>query len=162
MTGFRKRYYSSWKSFWQDLTYLLSHRDEIKAAMHSKIISEAFRERLMLAVTEVNGCRYCRTFHIQQAYQAGLSADEIKSLVDGITPEDTPEEQKLAICYAKSWAESDTYPEEELQNQIRDQYGEKGYRAIQMVLRMIRMGNLLGNTSDYLLYRISFGRWSKG
>jgi hypothetical protein len=26
-----------------------------------------------------------------------------------------------------------------------------------MVLRMIRVGNLLGNSADYLLYRLSFG-----
>ena len=24
---------------------------------------------------------------------------------------------------------------------------------------MMRMANLLGNTADYLLYRLSFGRW---
>jgi hypothetical protein len=29
---------------------------------------------------------------------------------------------------------------------------------IEVVLRMMRMGNLIGNTLDYLLYRISFGR----
>ena len=30
---------------------------------------------------------------------------------------------------------------------------------INLVLRMIRVGNLWGNTWDLLLYRISFGRW---
>jgi hypothetical protein len=30
---------------------------------------------------------------------------------------------------------------------------------IDLALRMIRVGNLLGNTFDYVLHRASFGRW---
>jgi hypothetical protein len=30
---------------------------------------------------------------------------------------------------------------------------------IEVVLRVIRIGNLMGNTIDYVLYRVSFGRW---
>jgi hypothetical protein len=29
---------------------------------------------------------------------------------------------------------------------------------IEVILRMIRAGNLMGNTLDWLLYRLSFGR----
>jgi hypothetical protein len=28
-----------------------------------------------------------------------------------------------------------------------------------LAMRMIQTGNLLGNTVDFILYRISFGRW---
>ena len=38
-------------------------------------------------------------------------------------------------------------------------YGPQKAEAIETVLRIIRMGNLAGNTGDYLLYRFSFGRW---
>ena len=31
--------------------------------------------------------------------------------------------------------------------------------ALETVLRMIRTGNLAGNTWDYLLFRLSNGRW---
>ncbi len=155
---FRKRYYSSWRDFWQDLLYLLSHRNQIKGALREGHISPAFRERLMMAVTEVNDCRYCRTFHVQQAYQVGLSEQEIKTYLSGIIPEDMPLEEKLAVCYAKYWAENDSQPDLESQKQIREAYGEEGFDAIQIILRMIRMGNLLGNTGDYFLFRLSFGR----
>ena len=37
-------------------------------------------------------------------------------------------------------------------------YGEEKAAAIHIVLRMIRMGNLMGNTADYILYRLTFGR----
>jgi AhpD family alkylhydroperoxidase len=156
---FRSRYYSSPRKFWQDFRYMLSHRNQIKKAMQEEQISPAFRERLMIAVTEVNQCRYCRTFHIQRAYQAGLSKEEINNFLSGIIPEDIPLEEKIAVCYAQHWAENDGQPDEEYENQIRESFGEEGFDSIQMILRMIRMGNLLGNTWDYFLYRISFGRW---
>ncbi len=155
---FRKRYYSSWGAFWQDFLYLLSHRNQIKGALREGRISPAFRERLMMAVTEVNDCRYCRTFHVQQAYQVGLSEQEVQTYLSGIIPEDIPPEEKLAVGYAKYWAENDAQPDLESQNQIREAYGEEGFDAIQIILRMIRMGNLLGNTGDYFLFRLSFGR----
>ena len=155
---FQRRYYRSWSPFWQDLKHMLSHRDKIKAAMGSNLISVSFRERLMLAVTEVNQCSYCRRFHVGQAKKAGISTDEITQYLKGTIPEDIPEHQKLAICYAQHWAETDAQPDMEIQKQVIQTYGEQGFEEISMVLRMIRMGNLLGNTLDYLLYKISFGK----
>ena len=126
--------------------------------MRSELLTDAFRERLMLAVTEVNQCSYCRTFHVGQARKAGISPDEITKYLKGTIPEDIPEDQKLAVCYAQQWAESDTEPDPEFQDQVIEAYGEKGFQAISIVLRMIWMGNLMGNTADYLLYKLSFGK----
>ncbi len=157
--GFQRRYYSSLKNFWKDLRYLISHRDEIKGAMRSDLVRTAFRERLMLAVTEVNQCRYCRTFHVGQAKQAGIPIEEITEYLKGGIPDDVPDEQKLAVCYAQHWAETGADPDRDYVDQVRSTYSEKGFQDISMVLRMIWMGNLLGNTADYFLYRISFGKW---
>lgn len=157
--GFRRRYYSSLRNFWADLGYLLTHRDEIKGAMRSDLVPIAFRERLMLAVTEVNQCRYCRTFHVGQAKQAGIPIEEISEYLKGGIPDDVPEEQKLAVCYAQHWAETGADPDPDYVDQVRGVYSENGFQNISMVLRMIWMGNLLGNTVDYFLYRISFGKW---
>ncbi|MFL7812080.1 MAG: carboxymuconolactone decarboxylase family protein [Anaerolineales bacterium] len=157
--GFKRRYYSGLRPFWKDLKYLLSRRAQIREAMGSDTLPPDFRERLMLAVTEVNGCRYCRTFHVGQARQAGVSTEEITQYLQGLVPEDTPEDQKLAVCYAQHWAETNADPDPEIKDQIREVYGEGTARAIDIALRMIRMGNLLGNTADFLLYLVSFGRW---
>ena len=156
--GFQRRYYRGWKPFWQDLKTIISRQDKIKAAMDSSWLSAAFRERLMLAVTEVNQCSYCRRFHVGQAKKAGISTEEITAYLKGTIPEDVPENQKLAICYAQHWAETDVQPDSEFQDQVIQAYGKQGFEEITMVLYMIRMGNLLGNTLDYLLYRISFGK----
>ena len=156
--GFQKRFYNSWSAFWKDLTFLFSNRNRIKSAMRSDQLTRAFRERLMLAVTEVNHCRYCRSFHVQQAYQAGISKEEVQTYLEGAIPEDVPDDQKIAVAYARHWAENETRPDLAFENQLREFYGENGFLDIGMVLRMIWMGNLLGNTLDYLLYLLSFGK----
>lgn len=160
--GFSRRYYRGLKPFWQDFRGLMSRRDRIRQAMRTPELTPDFRERLMLAVTEVNGCRYCRTFHVGQARQAGVSLEEISEYLKGTIPEDVPEEQKLAVCYAQHWAEMDAVPDQDYQDQVREVYGEELFQSIEIALRMIRLGNLLGNTLDYLLYRISFGHWGAG
>lgn len=126
--------------------------------MRSGLISDAFRERLMMAVTEVNGCRYCRTFHVGQAKQAGISMEEITQYLKGTIPEDIPEDQKLAVCFAQHWAENETQADHDYETQMVESYGESEFQAISLLLRMIWMGNLLGNTWDYILFRISFGK----
>ncbi len=155
---FQRRYYQSISNFWKDLKFLFSNRDRIKLAMNSSEINPAFRERLMLAVTEVNLCRYCRTFHVGQAKQAGIPIEEIAVYIKGTIPDDVPEEQKLAVCFARHWAETDGHPDSDYIDQVRKTYGEDSYQAITMVLRMITMGNLLGNTWDFILYKVSFGK----
>lgn len=157
--GFPRRYYTGLKPFWRDFSYMISHRDQIREAMRSGTLPPDFRERLMLAVTEVNQCRYCQRFHIGQARQAGISTEEITHYLKGNIPEDIPEAQKLAVCYAQHWAESETDPDQEYLEQVQQVYGEEGLQAINIALRMIWMGNLLGNTLDYVIFRLSFGRW---
>ena len=73
----------------------------------------------MLAVTEVNLCRYCRTFHVGQAKQAGISIEEISSISEGDNPGEVPEEQKLAVCYARHWAETETHPDPDISTRSR-------------------------------------------
>jgi AhpD family alkylhydroperoxidase len=160
--GFWRRYYRGWKSFWKDFKFILSHRKKIKSAMSSDLVTAAFRERLMLAVTEVNQCSYCRRFHVGQAKKVGISVDEVTQYLKGTIPETIPEDQKLAVCYAQHWAETDADPDPDFQDQVKRVYGDKGFEEILMVLRMIRMGNLLGNTADYWLFRISRGKWGGG
>jgi len=158
---FQRRYYQRWSSFWRDLKYLLSNREKIKTALSSPRLNPAFRERLMLAVTEVNLCRYCRSFHVGQARQAGIPIEVITVYLKGTIPDEVPEEQKLAVCFARHWAETNSQPDPDYIDQVKEVYGEDGFQAINMVLRMITMGNLLGNTWDYLIYKISFGRWGQ-
>ncbi len=155
---FNRRIYRSFGQFWREFRYPLQNRDKIKKAMRGELVSFAFRERLMLAVTAVNGCRYCSYFHAKEAVKAGLPDDELQKLLTGVV-DDAPPDELTALLYAQHWAESNANPDPEARQKLIEQYGAERAEAIETVLRMIRMGNLLGNQWDYWLYRVSNGRW---
>ncbi len=65
------------------------------------------------------------------------------------------------LLYAQHWAESDTQPDPDVRKTVLNQYGQEKLNQIELLLRMIRMGNLLGNTWDFILFKISFGHWGR-
>lgn len=158
MNAFKRRRYHSVRSFLKDLGAILGHAVAVRDVMHAGRVSPSFRERLMLTVTSVNDCRYCANFHRAQALLVGVGAAEVASLLDG-TFEGVPDEEMLAFAYARYWAERDGLPEGEVRQQLVDGYGVHKASTIELLLRLIRTGNLLGNTWDYFLYRISNGKW---
>ena len=157
---FNKRTYSSPKELFADLFFPIRNRKRLKEATNKELLSPAFRERLMLAVTAVDGCRDCSYFHAKQALKSGITPEEISQLLSRDV-DNCPEEEAVAVIYAQHWAESDAYPDPEAVQKLQATYGIEKTEVIHLMLRMIRLGNLLGNTWDYLLYRISFGRWRR-
>jgi len=155
---FNKRTYKNPKEFFSDLWFPIRNRKRLREVTNKRLISPAFRERLMLAVTAVEGCRYCSYFHAKQALKSGLTPEEISRLLSGDI-DNCPEEEAVAVIYAQHWAESDAHPDQEAALKLQQTYGIEKTEAIHLVLRMIRLGNLLGNSWDCLLYRISFGKW---
>lgn len=77
----------------------------------------------------------------------------------GTIPTDTPKDEIPALLYAQYWAEADSRPDPKIQLKLVDTYGVEKSNEIEMILRVIRAGNLSGNLWDYILYRISFGHW---
>jgi AhpD family alkylhydroperoxidase len=160
MKPFQRRTYRNLGELLSDFRIIMSRRKEIRALMQGDIISPSFRERLMLAVTAVNQCRYCSFAHARQALTVGVSEDEIKALGQGLF-EGSPAEEVPALLYAQHWAELGGEPDEPARSAVVTQYGEPAVETMELALRMIRVGNLTGNTFDYFLHRISFGRWGK-
>ncbi|MBN1321555.1 MAG: carboxymuconolactone decarboxylase family protein [Thermoleophilia bacterium] len=156
--GFRKRFYRRPSELVADLYAVARERRRIGRYEEVEKIDPAFRERLMLAVTEVNGCRYCAYVHTKAALAAGLSDADIRALATG-SMEGCPPEQLPALLYAEHWAETNAKPDPETRERVVETYGKAKTEAMELALRMIRVGNLMGNTADYLLYRVSFGRW---
>lgn len=155
--GFNKRLYKNPGDFFSDLWLVFKNQNLLNEIMKNAIISHAFRERLMLAVTSVNGCRYCSYFHAKQALKSGMDTQEISQLLTGDFA-NCPEEEAPAIIYAQHWAESNGHPDAEALQRIRQTYGTEKTEAINLVLHMIRLGNMTGNTWDYLKYSLSLGR----
>jgi AhpD family alkylhydroperoxidase len=157
---FGKRIYSNLKEFFSDILFLAKNRKKMREVNKGTTISPAFRERMMLAVTAVNRCRYCSYFHTGEALKSGLSQEEISRLLSGEVTACPPEEVS-AVMYAQYWAESNACPDPIIVQKLQETYGQEKADAIQLVLRMIRIGNLSGNSWDYLLYRLSFGNWGQ-
>jgi AhpD family alkylhydroperoxidase len=156
--SFRRRTYRGLADFLGDVRFLVRNRSLVRQALRSGAISFSFRERLMMVVTEVNGCRYCSSFHSAQSLLAGVSADELRALLAGQIPEDSPAEELPALAYARHWAETNAHPDPDADRLLEASYPGETAGMIRIILRMIRAGNLLGNGWDHFLARASFGR----
>jgi AhpD family alkylhydroperoxidase len=156
-TSFNRRYYNHLGEIISDAKQIKSKRKQIKFLMRGGTLSEAFRERIMLAVTEVNGCRYCQYAHAKMALDAGLTKDEIEALTSG-SFHNCPEDEIPALLYAQHWAEKNGQPDMVTRQNVVELYDEVTVEDMELAMRMIRMGNLLGNTWDYVLFRLSFGK----
>ena len=153
---FNKRTYGV-REFFVDISFLTKNVSNVRRVMREKRIPNAFRERLMLSVTSVDGCRYCCWAHTREALKSGVEEGEIAGLLAG-SVDNCPEDEAIALLYAQHWADSDTRPDPEAVGRLEEAYGAEKAEAINLILRMIRVGNLSGNTWDRFLYRLSFGR----
>lgn len=160
MRPYPKRYYRHLSDLRSDILAVARGRLRLRAYGRDSAVDKAFQERLMLAVTEVNGCRYCAYAHARVALAAGLTRSEVEALAAGSFA-GAPAEQLPALFYAQHWAEADAKPEADARQALVDTYGPEKTDAIEQALRMIRVGNLLGNTGDYVLFRLSGRRWRR-
>ena len=156
---FTKRTYSLSELF-ADICYLVKNMRDVRRIMREKLIDNAFRERLMLSVTSVYGCRYCCWAHTREALRSGIDQNEITGLLTG-SVDDCPREEAVALLYAQHWADSNANPDPEATRRLQQDYGTEKAKTINIILRMIRVGNLWGNSWDCFLYRFSFGRLGK-
>jgi AhpD family alkylhydroperoxidase len=154
---FNKRLYKKPGDFFSDLWFIFRNLNKLNETMKNKVISFSFRERLMLAVTSVNGCRYCSYFHTKEALKSGMDTQEISQLLTGEFG-NCPEDEAPAILFAQHWAESNGHADTQTVQRIEQLYGTQKTEVINLILHMIRLGNMTGNTWDYLRYSLSSGK----
>lgn len=156
MTKYNRRIYRNLSELFFDIKSIMTQRNLMRPLMRGKIIDGAFRERLMLAVTSVNNCRYCSYAHAKQALTEGLDINEIQALQEGIF-DNSPSKEIPALLYAQHWAEARGNVDPQALEKITLEYDHNTLSAINLTLRTIKMGNLLGNTLDFLLFKLSLG-----
>ena len=157
MKRFRKRTYRSPLGLIADVFRVLSQPAGLSSLARGDSVSHAFRERLMLAVTGVNDCRYCSFLHSNLAAMTGLGGVEIKALLDGRI-DSAPSHEIPGLTYAIAWAQADGKPEPNLWDKLLSVYGESTAAQIELALRTIRIGNLAGNSWDAVLHAVTGGR----
>ncbi|HZW66985.1 MAG TPA: carboxymuconolactone decarboxylase family protein [Pseudogracilibacillus sp.] len=128
----------------------------IKTFINTKrtgLLSDHFIERIMLAVTEVNGCEICSYGHTKIALEMGMSEDEIHQILTG-QMDDFPAEESKAIFFAQHYADMKGKPAERSWHEIVSHYGEEKALAILSSIRIIMIGNSYGIAFGSLKNRI--------
>lgn len=149
-----KRTYGSFHELVSDIWFLFKNTPFVMKMTWNRILSRSFQERLMLAVTSVYHCRYCTWVHTGAALASGINREEISRILEGALP-DCPDDETTAILYAQHWADTDANPLPQATAKLEQAYGPDRARSIHLVLRMIRVGNLTGNTWDRHLHRLA-------
>ncbi|TCS82520.1 carboxymuconolactone decarboxylase family protein [Tepidibacillus fermentans] len=109
----------------------------------SKELTPDFIERIMLAVTEVNGCEVCTYGHTKMALEQGMSNEEVQMLLSGIT-DGIPNEEVKAILFAQHYADSRGNPTVDSWKRIVEAYGTTKALGILGAIRAIMIGNAYG------------------
>jgi AhpD family alkylhydroperoxidase len=116
-------------------------------------LDSEFIERIMLAVTEVNGCEVCSYAHTKMALEQGFSQEEIQLLLSGDTSK-VPAEEGSAIMFAQHYADSRGRPSPESWLRLSEVYGDSKAKGILGAIRIITMGNAFGIPYSALRSRI--------
>lgn len=117
-----------------------------------------FTERVMLAVTEVNGCEICSYAHARFALDAGLSEGEIRALLGGSSA-GAPDHQLPAIAFAQHYADTRGRPDPSAWSDLVDTYGEREASGILAATRLMMWGNAVGIPLSSLRARLKGRRY---
>jgi AhpD family alkylhydroperoxidase len=146
-----KKLFSVYELF-QIMTMAFRSIPLLKRAKTAGRMDKAFLERIMLAVTEVNGCAMCSYYHTKVALEEGFSAEEIRAMLGGSFA-NVPKEQLGGVLFAQHYADMRGKPSQESWTRIVAEYGDVGAGGILAVTRMIMMGNAIGIPSGSFLLR---------
>jgi len=112
-----------------------------------RVIDDKFVERVMLAVTRVNGCKVCSQAHAKRALEMGMSEDEIVSMLEE-TDKDVPKREAVALMFATNYADCNGKPDKVALERLYTTYGRKNGKAIIASCAIIMIGNTLGIAWD--------------
>jgi AhpD family alkylhydroperoxidase len=136
-------------------TYWLTHDAARTIRQFANLRSRSPRvtERIMLAVTEVNGCALCAYGHTRFALDAGLTDDEIRELLGGMG-DSVPDTELPAVAFAQHCADQRGRPDRDVWRRLVDLYGQDQALGVLATTRMIMCGNALGIPWSALLSRL--------
>ena len=125
----------------------------VKKAKKNKLIDDELEEKIMLAVTEVNGCELCNTFHTQKSEKIGISAIDIGILTSGGFNMGIKKEDSI-LEFAKHYALQNGDFSQSKFDKIIELYGEEFAQGVLGVIRIIMMGNTYGIATGAFFKRL--------
>ena len=150
--AFAKRFFTL-AAFADSARRLFAQVDDLHAALTRQNVPRTLSEKIMLAVTRVNGCRYCSYAHARLALQAGVTETELCDLLTGEFGHIPPHE-RTALLFAQHYAEQGDRYDAGAWQKLEDTYGADAARDMLVHIRLITFANLYGNTFDALLERL--------
>jgi AhpD family alkylhydroperoxidase len=147
------------RNFFKTVANVAASGPVLLRAMVRPKTSAALREKILLAVSAINGCRYCQWGHTHWAMAHGVPLEEINQIlacqIESLRAKDPAE--AAAILFAQYYAENLDHFDRESLASLREHYSDAQVSEILAYVRAITLGSLTGNTVDALLGR--FRRW---
>ncbi len=150
---FRKRIYNNLSDFLSDFLSFIINSFVYVRSVKNKGINRKLREKLMVAVSGVLGCKYCAWLHSEMALSHGVDAGDIQRLLSNELG-DFSKEEAIALAFAQHYSETGGRAQEQARQRLYKYYGREKARDILGYIQIIYFGNLAGNTVDALLERL--------
>lgn len=125
----------------------------LKSLKQNERLGHPFVEKLLLTISGAHGMRSKKGLAATHGMRAGLSAEDVGSLLQGQVVAATQEEAP-ALVFAREYAERGGDPDLDLLGQMVDHYGPATARDIVTSVRLMRAVSLLGNTWDAFCSRL--------
>lgn len=129
----------------------------LKKSKKYRLMNKKLKERIMLSVTEVNGCTLCSFVHTKVALGAGMSKENIKEILDG-EHNNIPVEDAVAVMFSQEFAYSKEHPSDDSVNRLIKEYGIKKAELVLAACNVITMTNGMGISMAMFGNRLRFRR----
>lgn len=150
---FSRQSYTDVQQLVADLRAIWLAPQDLVSLRDNPRISHPLLEKIMLAISGVNGCRTCSSAQARYAMQQGLSNTEISSLLRGEISYATADEAP-ALVVAQHYAEQKGHPDADMVRRLEATYGPEMALDLMVYMRLVMFANLAGNTIDALWSRI--------
>jgi AhpD family alkylhydroperoxidase len=117
-------------------------------------VDAGFREELMLAVSQLNGCVYCSWGHHEWAQISGVSNEELARL-EQLDPSGFDRRKWVAISYVRALVkENFVRVQPQLRRAMQHKYSAREIRDIELIAKIMDVGNRGSNTFDAMRSRL--------
>lgn len=124
--------------------------------------SRRLREEVMLAVTEVNDCRYCDWVHTRAALRHGADLDALGETLGRSIDDPRVTREQVASLYAQHYASTSGQPDASARKALAAVWNRRERAEINAFIAVIFFSNLTGNSADAWIARLRGRRVEDG